>query len=52
MDCKLPKMVSVQSTGCAPIVKAWEEGVNSQISGKMRRRSPLALGFHPLSVTS
>jgi len=22
----LPKMVAVQSTGCAPIVKAWEEG--------------------------
>ena len=26
IDCKLPKMISVQSTGCAPIVKAWEEG--------------------------
>ncbi|MEC9457632.1 MAG: threonine synthase [Candidatus Thermoplasmatota archaeon] len=26
IDCKLPKMVAVQSTGCAPIVKAWEEG--------------------------
>ena len=23
---KMPRMVSVQSTGCAPIVKAWEEG--------------------------
>ena len=23
---KLPRMVVVQSTGCAPIVKAWEEG--------------------------
>jgi threonine synthase len=27
IDCKFPKMVAVQSTGCAPIVKAWEEGV-------------------------
>ena len=27
IDCKLPRMVAVQSTGCAPIVKAWEEGV-------------------------
>ena len=26
IDRKLPRMVSVQSTGCAPIVKAWEEG--------------------------
>ncbi len=26
IDCKLPRMVAVQSTGCAPIVKAWEEG--------------------------
>ena len=23
---KLPRMVAVQATGCAPIVKAWEEG--------------------------
>ena len=28
IDCKLPKMVAVQSTGCAPIVKAWNEGKN------------------------
>ena len=27
IDCKFPKMVAVQSTGCAPIVKAWEDGV-------------------------
>ena len=27
LDCKLPRMVSVQAAGCAPIVKAWEEGV-------------------------
>ena len=27
IDCKFPKMVAVQSTGCAPIVKAWEEGI-------------------------
>jgi len=26
IDCDLPRMVAVQSTGCAPIVKAWEEG--------------------------
>ncbi len=26
IDCELPKMISVQSTGCAPIVRAWEEG--------------------------
>ena len=27
IDCALPRMVAVQSTGCAPIVKAWEDGV-------------------------
>ena len=26
IDCKLPKMVAVQADGCAPIVKAWQEG--------------------------
>ena len=26
IDCELPRMVAVQSTGCAPNVKAWEEG--------------------------
>tara|TARA_B100000945_G_scaffold61987_2_gene46176 strand:+ start:11069 stop:12295 length:1227 start_codon:yes stop_codon:yes gene_type:complete len=26
IDCELPRMISVQSTGCAPIVRAWEEG--------------------------
>ena len=26
IDCRLPKMVAVQSTGCAPIVRAWDEG--------------------------
>ncbi len=25
-DVKLPRMVAVQSTGCAPIVRAWERG--------------------------
>ena len=25
IDCKMPRMVAVQSSGCAPIVKAWEE---------------------------
>jgi len=25
IDCKMPRMVAVQSTGCAPIVRAWEE---------------------------
>lgn len=25
IDCKMPRLVGVQSTGCAPIVKAWEE---------------------------
>tara|TARA_Y100001934_G_C12352075_1_gene775936 strand:- start:310 stop:1560 length:1251 start_codon:yes stop_codon:yes gene_type:complete len=24
IDCEMPKMVAVQSTGCAPIVRAWE----------------------------
>ena len=28
IDCKLPRMVAVQSSGCAPIVKAWIEGKN------------------------
>ena len=27
IECELPKMVAVQSTGCAPMVKAWEEGL-------------------------
>ncbi len=26
LDGRLPRMVAVQSTGCAPIVKAWEQG--------------------------
>ncbi|MFL2493130.1 MAG: threonine synthase [Candidatus Thalassarchaeum sp.] len=26
IDCPMPKMIAVQSDGCAPIVKAWEEG--------------------------
>ena len=28
MDCPMPRMVAVQSDGCAPIVKAWEEGAD------------------------
>jgi threonine synthase len=27
LEGKLPRMVSVQAAGCAPIVKAWQEGV-------------------------
>ncbi len=27
IDARRPKMFSVQSTGCAPIVRAWEEGL-------------------------
>jgi len=27
IECELPRMVAVQSTGCAPMVKAWEEGL-------------------------
>ncbi len=27
IDCALPRMVAVQSTGCAPMVKAWQDGV-------------------------
>ncbi len=26
INCELPRMVSVQSTGCAPMVRAWESG--------------------------
>jgi threonine synthase len=26
INCKMPRMVAVQSTGCAPIVRAWNEG--------------------------
>jgi threonine synthase len=29
IDSKRPRMVSVQSTGCAPIVKAFREGQDS-----------------------
>jgi threonine synthase len=29
IDHKMPRLVAVQSTGCAPIVKAWEEGKTS-----------------------
>ena len=28
MDCPMPRMVAVQSDGCAPIVKAWDEGAD------------------------
>ena len=28
IDAKRPRMVAVQATGCAPIVKAWEEGAD------------------------
>ena len=28
LKCKLPKMIAVQSTGCAPIVKAFNEGLS------------------------
>jgi len=27
IECKMPRMVAVQSTGCAPIVKAWKGGL-------------------------
>ena len=26
LDCKLPRMIAVQAEGCAPIVRAWENG--------------------------
>lgn len=26
IDCPMPRMIAVQSEGCAPMVKAWEEG--------------------------
>ena len=26
IDCPMPRMIAVQSDGCAPMVKAWEEG--------------------------
>ena len=28
IDCPMPRMIAVQSDGCAPIVKAWEEGAD------------------------
>jgi len=28
MDCPMPRMIAVQSDGCAPIVKAWDEGAD------------------------
>lgn len=31
IDDKLPRLVSVQSTGCAPIVRAWEAGATESV---------------------
>lgn len=31
ISAKMPKLVAVQSTGCAPIVKAWEEKKNESV---------------------
>jgi len=41
---KRPRMVTVQSDGCAPMVKAFDEGRNSPSPGRTRGRSPTACG--------
>ena len=37
---KMPRLVSVQSTGCAPIVEAWGRKKQNQSFGRMRKRLP------------
>ena len=32
LGAKLPRLVAVQATGCAPIVRAWEDGA-SEVAG-------------------
>ena len=45
---KRPRMVVVQAAGCAPMVKAWEEGVGARPAlgerAHLRRRHPRAAG--------
>jgi len=50
IGAKRPRMVAVQSTGCAPIVKAWEDGVEhaplweNAYTGASGIRVPAAVG--------
>jgi threonine synthase len=46
-----PNMISVQSSGCAPIVKAWDEGRPLQKCGLMPRPWPLACAFPNRTAT-
>ena len=39
ISSKRPKMIAVQAAGCAPIVKAYEEGANRRSSGRMPQPS-------------
>jgi threonine synthase len=43
ISAKRPRMISVQSTGCAPIVKAWEE--HQPVSESWRNAATLAAGL-------
>ena len=51
-DAPLPRLVSVQSTGCAPVVKAWEAGADKTafwegaqtVAAGLRVPGPLAGG--------
>jgi threonine synthase len=43
ISAKRPKMISVQSTGCAPIVKAWEEHKN--VSEAWQNAATIAAGL-------
>jgi threonine synthase len=43
ISAKRPKMISVQSTGCAPIVKAWEE--QKPVSEPWQKAATIAAGL-------
>jgi len=40
----LPRLVAVQSTGCAPIVRAFEAGADAATPGRIPARSPRVSG--------
>ena len=44
-----PRMITVQSSGCAPIVQAFEKARGSPLNSRMRRPSPLACAFRKRS---